>query len=349
MKALFLLLIIIFSVVPFRAQILLNGDFTLGTAFWGCASETNPETTYGGSNGLNTVAEVDALAGLCQTVSGLTPGNTYELSFSASRRTGSCPAPLITNVNITIDGGVLITTVTRTNTTFGFTTSGFLFIATSASHTITFAGGSGFGGSTCGLIVDNIAVTTSALPIELMEFKGAVEDRSIRLTWATATEKNNDHFFIERSADGILFEEIAKIQSKATQGNSMSRLDYTTMDASPLNHLNYYRLKQVDLNGSASLSKLIAISFSSDTEPAIILYPNPNNGAFMLDFSSLETNGSVHILLVGSLGKVLHSQMHEVDKTNTLKIDWREKMPSGSYHCVVTTETFSKHFPVIIE
>ena len=350
LKKNFIIAVALFFFHNFHAQILLNGDFLLGATFWGCSPETNSETFYGGSNPLNSVAEVDAGAGLCQTVAGLTIGKIYSLSFAASRRTGGCPAPATTNVDVTISGGVLAITSTRTNTVFGWSTIGYLFLATSTAHTITFTAGSGFGGSTCGMIIDNISVATSALPVELMKFESLVKTDLIELSWATATEKNNDHFEVERSSDGMKFESISSVSSKASSGNSSVKIDYATADIEPKAGLSYYRLKQVDKDHTASYSKIIAVTSNKPVGNKISVYPNPSHGNFAVDVVSAENKSEAYIKIIGSMGKIVYSQAYRLDKgLNTLRINAGQILSSGNYHCLVQVENNSRNFPVIIE
>ncbi|MBL7811435.1 MAG: HYR domain-containing protein [Bacteroidetes bacterium] len=140
-------------------ELVSNGGFSSGATGWNACSNAVEayctEQCYGSSS-TNQVAEVDVQVSLCQTLSGLTPGKAYVLSFKASRRsTGGTPNPI--RMNVAVSGGALSTTVTRTNTTFGLTPESFIFIANSSSHTISFTPGSG-NTSTLGMIVDDISV-----------------------------------------------------------------------------------------------------------------------------------------------------------------------------------------------
>lgn len=350
MKKNYIIILALFLFQNLNAQLLLNGDFLLGTTFWGCGPETNAETFYGGSNPLNTVAEVDAGASLCQTVNGLTVGKIYSVSFAASRRTGGCPAPPTTNIDISINGGVLAITSTRTNTVFSWSTIGYLFLATSTAHTITFSAGSGFGGSTCGMVIDNISVALSALPVELMKFESLVKSDLIELSWSTATERNSDHFEVERSSDGVNFENVSSVHSKASAGNSSVKIDYVSVDTEPKAGLNYYRLKQVDKDQISSFSKIIAVTSNKQVEHQISVYPNPSKGDFTVDILSGKNKTEANIKIIGAMGKVVYSQAYPLDKgLNTIKIDAEAKLSGGNYHCLVHVETSSYNFPIIIE
>lgn len=99
----------------------------------------------------------------------------------------------------------------------------------------------------------------SPLPIELILF--GVEDKEIYnlLSWSTATEINNHYFSIERSNDGMLWEEIAQVQGN---GNSSTKIDYSYSDYTRTLSVNYYRLKQTDYDGSYEYAEIIYIDNS---------------------------------------------------------------------------------------
>ncbi len=141
-------------------EMVTNGDFNAGPANWNnCGNLVEAfcsETCYGGPNGANRVAEIDHQpVTLCQNISGFVVGKTYELTFKASRRQGGTPATV--GAVVMINGGAFNTTVNRTNTTWGFTTETFTFIATQTTHQLTMVPTAGWGG-TLGFIVDDISI-----------------------------------------------------------------------------------------------------------------------------------------------------------------------------------------------
>lgn len=345
MQLRFLLLSILVFILPNSgfSQILSNGDFSSGTSGWGCGVEVNTESTYGGSSS-NPVVEVDAGAGLCQTMTGLTIGNAYLVSFSSSRRTGGCPSPAITNIDVNVSGGALSTTITRTNTTFGFISDYFLFTATSATHTLTFSAGSGFGGSTCGMIMDNFVVSFSPLPVTLLSFSAYSTGENIDFKWSTASEKNNAYFVIERSINGTDFTEIQKIPSQVRSGNSTVRLDYTGRDLHPIKAISYYRLKQVDADGSLSYSKLI--SMGNEPEKNIRLYPNPTSGDFFLEGG---ISGQIQVDIVNSLQQTVYSELRVISSTTeNVKIEVQGKLNPGYYFCRLSAGPTEHYYPFIV-
>ena len=119
------------------------------------------------------------------------------------------------------------------------------------------------------------------LPVEYLFIKAAYlkESRSSNLVWATAKEWESSHFEIERSTQGLNFQKIGEIQAV---GYKDTRTDYEFVDEFlPLSGGNIlYRIKQVDLDGSYSYSKVLSvraqgIEFTSGTWRA---YPNPTTG-----------------------------------------------------------------------
>lgn len=119
---------------------------------------------------------------------------------------------------------------------------------------------------------------SSSLPIELLYFTGKKNNEAAFLNWATASEKNNVRFIIERSRDGQSFIEAGKVEAA---GNSSVLINYAFIDHNPYTGVNYYRLKQVDLNEDFTYSKnYIALDFGFPDEAVVSIYPNPVKESF---------------------------------------------------------------------
>lgn len=261
------------------AQTVTNGNFSSGSTGWECNPETyHPETTYGGTNNSNTVAEVDKEAGLCQTINGFTVGSLYTITFNCSRRT-TC-GPTFQSIKLSVSNGALNVNISRNGGGFNWSIESFTFIATATTQTISFTSNTS---GTCNLILDNITLSlTSPLPIELMDFTANLKnDRTVSLAWQTASEKNNDYFTIERSTDGKNWTIIQEVQGA---GNSNSVLNYQTEDVLMEKGIYYYRLKQTDFDGAFTYSDIRAIAVNNPTNETSI-YPNPTNGSFTLTYS----------------------------------------------------------------
>jgi hypothetical protein len=114
------------------------------------------------------------------------------------------------------------------------------------------------------------------VPVQLMYFKGKAENNRSQLNWATATELNSDYFSIQRSVDLKEFTDVGQVKAA---GDSRLKLEYSFLDEAPLPGINYYRLKQVDKDGSAEYSKIVAVNVQ-DGSTQFAIYPNPSDGQF---------------------------------------------------------------------
>lgn len=119
-----------------------------------------------------------------------------------------------------------------------------------------------------------VVATTGAgcttTPVRLVEFKGTRESNVTSLNWITASEENSSYFEVQRSSDGKDFRGIGQVRAA---GSSSSVLYYTFEDRYPENGLFYYRLKQVDFDGSHELSKIVSVSNEDQTRLSLV--PNP--------------------------------------------------------------------------
>ena|SRR6218665_374371 len=123
------------------------------------------------------------------------------------------------------------------------------------------------------------------LPIGLLSFNAEVLNSKVNLKWATATEQNNDFFTIEKSTDGVSFNEIATVDGS---GNSSSTLEYSTEDPAPVDGLNYYRLKQTDFNGDFNYFHIASVDYKRGMFYSSV-YPNPSTGSFTVA-STMDTD-----------------------------------------------------------
>lgn len=140
------------------------------------------------------------------------------------------------------------------------------------------------------------------LPVSLVNFKASYKNNQSVLSWNTVTEANNKGFYIERSADGKNFSNIAFV---AGAGNSTTLKSYSytdaqvsTMKASTV----YYRLRQVDLDGKASFSGVLQLKTGDITTWSV--YPNPVNSNSQVQFNLTET-AKVNVQVVAPDGRIV--------------------------------------------
>ncbi|TPG65605.1 T9SS C-terminal target domain-containing protein [Hymenobacter nivis] len=173
-----------------------------------------------------------------------------------------------------------------------------------------------------------VIIGANPLPVELAAFTAtAVGNRDAVLAWATASEKNNDHFDVERSLDGTAFVKIGQVKG---QGSTSSATDYALTDANVAAKATgtvYYRLRQVDADGTASLSPVRSVSFTQVGPLAIGLYPNPAVASTQLDLSQLPA-GTYQVSVVDMTGRSVLSASLAGAQLHTLDL---AKLASGSY------------------
>ncbi len=122
-------------------------------------------------------------------------------------------------------------------------------------------------------------VVSSPLPVSWVSFAARQKEKDVLLEWKTGTEVNSSFFAVERSTDGYAFEEMGRVEAA---GHSLQTLSYQFLDTHPLSGWLYYRLRQVDTDGSYTYSPVEVVHF--DRERGLLrLYPNPSNGRFVLE------------------------------------------------------------------
>ena len=175
-------------------------------------------------------------------------------------------------------------------------------------------------GSGAYYVFDNFSVT-STLPVTFQNFTATKKDNAILLDWATGSEQNNRGFEVQRSSNGKEWSFLSSIKSKAVNGNSHSKLEYSYVDDMPVNGNNFYRLKQTDLDGRSEYSSVKQLTFDA---VKLTYYPNPVESAlFVTGLKQIATLQlfNAHGHLVRTMPA--HSQSSKlVDMTG---------LPSGTY------------------
>ncbi|WP_291726955.1 T9SS type A sorting domain-containing protein [Bernardetia sp.] len=151
------------------------------------------------------------------------------------------------------------------------------------------------------------------LPVELTEFGGEKVKEQNLLHWATAREYNTSHFEIERSQDAMDFIKIGELKS----GNKKLETQiYQYWDNEPQVGINYYRLKQVDLDGTFTYTKTIAIDNQGIITTFEIqkMYPNPAQNAINFVFTVPTSNSEIQVEVFDSNGKSVSKNINTYQK-----------------------------------
>ncbi len=172
--------------------------------------------------------------------------------------------------------------------------------------------------------------STGALPVELVSFVAVEENGNARLTWQTLSERNNRGFDIEKSLDAKYF---YKIGTKDGAGTSEQTRVYSFID-DELSDVSYYRLKQVDMDGGFTYSK-IAVVVPEGATDELMVSPNPSKDK--LKISIKGTIQQVNLLNLNGQ-TVLSNSAKTIDIAN---------LPDGMYLLQVITENGIKTKKVV--
>ncbi len=152
-----------------------------------------------------------------------------------------------------------------------------------------------------------IDTTLNILPVGLSNFTASLQPSSVLLNWQTASEINTDHFVVERSVDGVRFNNIGNV---AASGNSSTKHDYTLNDYSAL-HLGsstlYYRLKTIDKDGKYTYSSIIKLQLHGG-EFAYSLSPNPVRSQLTISFTTDNATKQVSLRITNANGKPVYEK-----------------------------------------
>ncbi len=162
------------------------------------------------------------------------------------------------------------------------------------------------------------------LPVEFLYFKATYNGSGVDLGWATASEKNNSYFTIERSHNGLDFEELLQVKGRA---EAIGKTGYTEEDLQPLAGISYYRLKQTDHDGTVSYSPIEAVEIQ--TQNAVSIFPNPSSSGMV----TVEAARGALISVFNSLGQAV---LEKYITDQPLEIDLRES-GKGIYTIIVNS------------
>lgn len=182
--------------------------------------------------------------------------------------------------------------------------------------------------------VDHIRITicyTSTLPVELTRFNAKEQEKSILLSWTTQSEINNAYFIVEHSNDGIFFSPIATISGA---GTSNITHEYSFVSDFPFQGMNYYRLLQLDYNGSTEIFGPEALEYKNET-PFVAL-ANWHNDLLSIYISSNKQT-PINVTILSLTGQVISTRQHNVNKgNNTIEIEMSD-LSKGVYTVCVNS------------
>jgi hypothetical protein len=173
------------------------------------------------------------------------------------------------------------------------------------------------------------------LPIDLLSFSGKRLNETVVLDWSTANEINNDRFVIERYDNVSSWIAIGEVKGA---GNSSTVTPYTFIDYEPFNDVSYYRLRQVDIDGTASYTKVVQVDANAHH---ISISPNPFDDNFTIN---TDVIGEAEIKIQDVLGRVVY-QTSQISDNGLFNV--QPSLSPGTYVVTIQTNTFIEQRKII--
>ncbi len=185
----------------------------------------------------------------------------------------------------------------------------------------------------------------SIVPVELISFTGRVENGKIILEWTTATEINNLGFEIQRSLDNNQFNTIGFVEGN---GSTTERNEYRFVDEGFKGKV-YYRLKQIDFNGTFSFSDVIEINGVTVTTIELEQnYPNPFNPSTKIKYQIADA-GFVNLQVYDVLGNEVSTLINKEMQAGSYEVEFdASNLPSGIYYYTLNTGSFKQTKKMIL-
>ena len=178
--------------------------------------------------------------------------------------------------------------------------------------------------------VTNIA-PAALLPLKYISFDAVVINKSVGLKWTTAQEINHSHFEVERSFDNNSYGVISLVLDGTVSGAGKR---YVYQDNAPelqQKTIVYYRLKQFDIDGKFTYSKVIAVKLSTAADIVMQVSPNPFAEDLYVRFTAAE-KGTAEIRILNTTGQIIISRLALINKGyNNIQLFGLNKLITGLY------------------
>jgi hypothetical protein len=217
-------------------------------------------------------------------------------------------------------------------------TSPILTAATSGDYR--FAIGNFFGSQGWATYFDGIRiyqVNNAPLPVTLTSFNAQCEPQRVLLSWTTASEFNASHFDVEMSRDGMIWNNIGRVEAAGTTSHT-SNYQFSTNNSGAL---TYFRLVQIDFDGASEIYGPIS-SVCDINKNTLVVSPNPASETFKLEIRSTEAVEKAIIQIVDMMGTVVWEQASAIQQGSNNLMMQANRLSAGTY--IIRVQSDNSHF-----
>lgn len=175
------------------------------------------------------------------------------------------------------------------------------------------------------------------MPVKYLSFDAVVNGESVLLKWITAQELNHSHFEVERSFDMNSYNTAGLVLDGYTTNGSGKSYQFKDNSAQLKGRsMVYYRLKQVDIDGKVTYSKVLAVRLQAKSDVTMQVSPNPFVEDITIRFASTE-NATAQIRITNLAGQTMLSKQSTITKGyNNIKIESLSGLAAGMYMVQLT-------------
>jgi hypothetical protein len=171
------------------------------------------------------------------------------------------------------------------------------------------------------------------LPIEMFSFGATCVGLSTIVSWSTASEHNSSYFNVERSREGYLWEVVATLEAA---GNSNTLIEYSYQDLNPNTGTTYYRIAQVDQDGTKETFDPVSVACDEDIDGTFIsTYPNPGSGDFIVELTNSKLEGDGILQISDAKGSIILENIIQLHKGKNSVFISNHQLKPGFYYVIV--------------
>ncbi|MGZ8511502.1 MAG: T9SS type A sorting domain-containing protein, partial [Chitinophagaceae bacterium] len=182
------------------------------------------------------------------------------------------------------------------------------------------------------------------LPLELLEFRGSLVNNDGLLQWKTENETNTENFILERSLDGQGYQPIGSVTAVNAAG--IHHYNFTDPNIAVFETtIVYYRLKQIDADGSYTYSQIVTLALPL-RKPSIVLYPNPVLTEMNLRIYTPQQE-KIQWQLIDNIGRIIQYGRYDLSPGSTVVSEDISRISAGVYFIKIEGKNVQKVIKII--